>query len=192
MALRSTSVTEFSRIVLVDGLGTKGRRFAVAADAGERAALAKRLEVVEIARLDVAGESASVRGGTVVRLAAHLSADVTQSCVVTLAPIPRRIEADFVRLYAHDAGEEAEPGTEIYYDESDDDIDPLLGGRLDVGEAAAEQLALELDPYPRAPGAVLEGDELAGIDLQRIEGPANPFADLAKLSAAKDIGKKRK
>ncbi len=32
---------------------------------------------------------------------------------------------------------------------------PFVDGTLDLGEAAAEQLALALDPYPRAPDAVL-------------------------------------
>ena len=45
--------------------------------------------------------------------------------------------------------------------ESDDDDPEALDeityadGMLDLGEAAAEQLALTLDPYPRAPDAVL-------------------------------------
>jgi hypothetical protein len=29
----------------------------------------------------------------------------------------------------------------------------MVGGILDLGEAAAQQLALLLDPYPRAPNA---------------------------------------
>ena len=35
--------------------------------------------------------------------------------------------------------------------ESVDEI-PYAGGRLDLGEAAAEQLALALDPFPHKPG----------------------------------------
>ena len=44
---------------------------------------------------------------------------------------------------------------------------------LDLGEAAAEQLALSLDPYPRAPGAELP--EVA------TEAEANPFAALRRM-----------
>ena len=47
------------------------------------------------------------------------------------------------------------------------------GINIDLGEAAAEQLALSLDPYPRHPGAALEGVE---------EGEtAGPFGRLTGL-----------
>ena len=45
--------------------------------------------------------------------------------------------------------------------------------QLDLGEAAAEQLALALDPYPRAPDAVLP-------DIPD-EPEVLPFATLASL-----------
>ena len=35
----------------------------------------------------------------------------------------------------------------------DDDVEPLEGVELDVGEIFAQQLALALDPYPRAADA---------------------------------------
>jgi hypothetical protein len=47
------------------------------------------------------------------------------------------------------------------------------GGLLDLGEAASEQLALALDPFPRKPGAELSPDATA-------EG-SGAFAALAKL-----------
>ena len=50
----------------------------------------------------------------------------------------------------------------------------MRAGTIDLGEAAAEQLALALDPYPRAPGAVLEMEE---------EPEAAPFAALAAFPA---------
>jgi hypothetical protein len=33
----------------------------------------------------------------------------------------------------------------------------LGSGGLDLGEAVAQQLAVALDPYPRAPGATISG-----------------------------------
>jgi hypothetical protein len=64
--------------------------------------------------------------------------------------------------------------------EETDDTDPetldeigYQDGMLDLGEAAAEQLALALDPYPRAPDAVLpEIDDT---------GDARPFSALSDL-----------
>ena len=52
---------------------------------------------------------------------------------------------------------------------------PYAGNALDLGEAAAEQLALALDPYPHKPGvAPVEADPEA--DMQ-----PNPFAALTRL-----------
>ena len=36
-------------------------------------------------------------------------------------------------------------------------VEPFDGSAIDIGEAAAQQLALALDPYPRAAGASLAG-----------------------------------
>lgn len=190
MPTEPTPPAEFSRHVLVDGLTAKGRRFAASADARERGLLARRFGLLDLARLDITGDVTSIRGGTVVRMAAHLSAEATQACVVTLAPVPQRIEVDFVRLYADEPPDEARPGVEIHLDESDDDIDPLHNGRLDVGEAAAEQLALELDPYPRAADAALDAP-LADGSAHREIASARPFADLGKLSSLASAQKKR-
>lgn len=179
--MRLVSPPEFSRTVRVDDLPPLGRAIAAAASPGERAALAHRFGLADLARLEVAGEVTAIRGGTVIRLAALLSADVTQTCVVTLVPLERRIEADFVRLYAAEASGEGARGEEIFFDEEAEDIEPIIGNRIDAGEAAAEQLALELDPYPRAPGASLQSaSEPFPSGRERCdEEERRPFARLA-------------
>lgn len=181
MSARPTASAEFARYLLVDGLTTRPRAFAVAADAAERTALARRLGLQAVARLEVAGEARSVRGDTLVRLSAHLLADVVQTCVVSLTPVPQRIETDFERLYAVGGLGETAVGVEVFFDEADDDIDPVEDGRIDVGEAAAEQLALELDPYPRAPAAELESAASPHDDRQTDAAGDGAFAGLAKL-----------
>jgi uncharacterized metal-binding protein YceD (DUF177 family) len=55
--------------------------------------------------------------------------------------------------------------------DSDDEI-AYTGATIDLGEAAAEQLALALDPYPRKPDAVLPDAASEPLDL--------PFAALAR------------
>jgi hypothetical protein len=191
--MRAVNPPEFFRPVRVDDLPPGGRSFESTASASERDALARRFSLAGRARLEVAGEVVAIRGGTVVRLVAKLCADVTQTCVVTLAPLERRIEAEFVRLYSAQAAAAAADGEEIFYDEEAEEIEPLTGNRIDAGEAAAEQLALELDPFPRAPGAAAEAGEgaafaagAAGAQGARgTEGegePAGPFAALSALA----------
>lgn len=184
---------EFSRAVRIDDLPLSGRKIAAEAAASEREALARRLGLAALSRLEVDGEVAPVRGGTVIRLSARLFADVTQTCVVTLVPLERRIDAEFVRLYAVHAQGDIKVDEEVFFDEEDEDIEPLVGNRIDIGEAAAEQLALELDPYPRAPDAVLPlASDLPTASGQDEEpGGRRPFAGLAGLTAGRQQ-KKRK
>ncbi len=212
---------EFSRLVRADDLGAAGRNFAEVADEGERAALATRFGLIELSHLRVSGTATLTRGGTVVLLSAHLRADAMQECVVTLAPVVSRIDVDFARLYAADApGEwdaadrngdgDGNGGGDIHPDGDYDDIDPIAGGYIDVGEAAAEQLALELDPYPRAPGTTFApafagdgrddeldddlgdgpGDDLG--DRRNPSKPASPFAALNAFRASRQPTKRRK
>ena len=47
--------------------------------------------------------------------------------------------------------------------ESDDEI-PFEGNQIDLGEAAAEQLGLALDPYPRMPG----------VEMPQVEDESEP------------------
>jgi hypothetical protein len=91
--------------------------------------------------------------------------------VVTLVEVPARIEEHFGRSYAPNSNVD-ELEVTIDFD-GEDPPDPLVGGTIDIGEAAAEALALALDPYPRAPGAVF--DSTATGTTER----PNPFGVLA-------------
>jgi uncharacterized metal-binding protein YceD (DUF177 family) len=83
----------------------------------------------------------------------HLQAGVVQTCVVSLEDFAAAVEERFTVVFVP-AGEENEDDDP----EAPDEI-AYKDGVLDLGEAASEQLALALDPYPRAPGAVLPGIE---------------------------------
>jgi len=140
---------EFSRPVAVDELAPGGSDFAIEANEAERAALANRLGILAIDSL-----AADIRlvplGRGMARLEGHVVAELRQACVVTLAEVPAKIDETFERLYAPaDAGAPEE--VVVHLDEGEIP-DPLVGGAIDIGEAAAEQVALALDPYPRAPG----------------------------------------
>ena len=65
-------------------------------------------------------------------------------------------------------------GTESEDDDPDlpDEI-PYPAGAIDLGEAAIQQLALALDPYPRRPDLPEAGEELPDTP--------HPFAALAAL-----------
>jgi len=109
-------------------------------------------------------------------------AEVVQSCVVTLEPVPATVEDRFVRTYTS-SPVDAELETVVDLD-SDDPPDPILGGIVDVGEAIAEALGLALDPYPRAPGAELvlsAGEDEPNITKTAENAGESPFKVLKGL-----------
>lgn len=145
---------EFSRAVSVESLEDGETVIDIEADADERAALARRFGLLALDSLTAKVGLTPVDGG-LVRVHGALAAEVTQACVVTLEPVTTRIEASFERLYGAEPPEEA--GGLITDADTEEAPEPFTDGAVDVGEAVAEQLALELDPFPRAPGAAFDG-----------------------------------
>ena len=163
---------EFARPQPLDRIGAGDKTERVAADKSERAALAKRFELISIESLTAAYELR--REGEAVRASGHLSARVTQACVVTGDPVPARIEETFdLRFLA----EPAEGSDEMEIDAGECDTIFYTGGTVDLGEAAAETLALALDPFPRSASAA-EALKQAGVVGEDEVTPFNAFAAL--------------
>ncbi len=174
---------EFSRPIAVDQLKDRENPFAIEASAAERKALAERFGILGIDSLKAEIRLKPIAGDQV-RLTGHVRAEVHQACVVTLVDVPAAVEADFERVYSPHvetaADEDGDEDEEIELDFSaEEPPDPLVDGMIDIGEAAAEEVALALDPYPRAPGAVFDRPEEGEPER------ANPFAALAKLKKEK-------
>jgi uncharacterized metal-binding protein YceD (DUF177 family) len=129
-----------------------GEGFRIDASDEERRALARRFDLVDLPSFHAEGVVTVTGHGRKARLEGRLRAEVVQSCVVTLEPVPAMVEDTFELHYAVDPG--TPPGVLVDL-EADDPPEPIIGGAIDVGEAVAEALGLALDPYPRAPGAEL-------------------------------------
>jgi uncharacterized metal-binding protein YceD (DUF177 family) len=164
---------EFSRPVPLDTIGEAPRRIAIEADAAERAALAVRFGLVAIGWL--AAEAELVRNGADVTATGRIEASVTQACVVTGAPVDARLDEAFSILFQPLPA--SGPDEEIELGESELDVTFYEGGAIDLGEAAAETVALALDPYPRSPDAET-ALKVAGVQS---EEEAGPFGALAAL-----------
>lgn len=144
---------EFSRVVDLDRVGARETAIALVADAGERAALARRFGLASLDSLTAELRVRRLLSG-MFRLTGTLRGEVVQHCVVTLEPVPAHVEESFVEVYSLSM-----PGTvaELEIDPLDDEApEPLSEPRLDVGEVVAQYLSLGLPPYPRAPGAKLD------------------------------------
>jgi uncharacterized metal-binding protein YceD (DUF177 family) len=159
-------MVELSRPFPLGLVGTAGRHEVIAATPAECAALAARFGIPAIAALRADLDlSAEADGAVLAR--GRLRAEVAQLCVVTLEPVEQVVAEDFTLRFLP-ANREPEDGPEEI-----DEIPTGPGDVADLGEAVAEQLALALDPYPRAPGA----------SLPEVPGTAgsSPFAALAGL-----------
>lgn len=164
-------VPEWSRPLRLAAIPPAGRDERIAASPAECAALARRFGIPAITRIE-ARLHLNREPGEAIRARGVLTADVVQECVVTLEPVPQRVEAPIdLRFLPDDRPFSDDP-------EGPDEI-ALDGDGLDLGEAVAEQLALALDPYPRAPGAAAAAPQV----LPDTEGgePAGPFARLEAL-----------
>jgi uncharacterized metal-binding protein YceD (DUF177 family) len=173
------SLAEFSRPISVLRLGADALIYRIDATKDERAALARRFDLVSLDHL-AATVTLSRQGGDV-RLAAEIVADIVQLCCRTLEPFASKLVDRSTLLYRRKA-----PPADLAVD--DEDCEVLVGDAIDIGEAAAQQLSLALDPFPRAPGAIIDETTISGPDIAvagqlTMEGevPRRPFAELAKL-----------
>ncbi len=175
-----SDVAGFSRFVSFAGLQGAGIAIEFDADADQRGAIAQRLDIVS---LDEFKGQVSLKPATerdVYFCAGHIYASLAQTCVVTGDPAPERIDADFERFFT--------PGTEEDEDEIILDVDeelpePVAGGGIDLLEIALEELAVNLDPYPRGP----EADKvMAALEEQQKRDGGHAFDALSSLLAKKD------
>ena len=173
---------EFARPFETEGLaGTPAVR-RLEAKPDERAALARRLGLVDLRALTADLTLTRLAGGFV-RVEGALSATVVQTCVVTLDPFEATVAEDFAALFAPP---DRMPEGDGLVDPDADLPEPLDGTRIDLGELVAQQLSLALAPYPKAPGVTFEGasageEEDGTSDGGEAEAARNPFAALAKL-----------
>ena len=163
-------MTEFSRLVALDRIGPHHADIEVEANAAELGLLAARLLVPAINRLRCQFHLRRAEGA-VIQASGSLDAEVVQVCVVTLEPFEQEVRDEFAIQFIPGGTETDDPDPE-----SVDEV-PYAGNALDLGEAATEQLALAMDPYPRRPGAALPSDL-----LDNAEGPFVGLAALRKLS----------
>lgn len=117
-------------------------------DVAARGRIAKALDLASLDSFVAEMTLAPSPGGW--RLSGRVRASLAQTCGITLEPLPVEIDAPFSLTLAEAPDEEAD---EIVITLDDESPDPIEGGQVDLGQYAVEQLALQLDPFPRKPGA---------------------------------------
>ena len=162
---------EFSRRYALESIGNAGQYVVIAADDGERAALAARFDLIALEALTATATLVIVAGGAEARGA--VQSRVVQACVVTGDRVTSDVDEPFALRFidAPVAGED-----EVELTDAECDLLPLDGDHIDLGEAVAQTLGLALDPFPRSTAAGAEEDRVWSA------GPSGgAFAGLAAL-----------
>jgi uncharacterized metal-binding protein YceD (DUF177 family) len=166
-------VSDFEQRLPLDRI-RDGDRIDLSADAGECRAIAGRLDLLSLDRLEA--HAVLSRNGQEIRARGRLKASLEQACVATGEPVPEHVDEPFDLLFAPTPGS-GDPEEEIELDSGDLDTIFHDGAAIDLGREIADTLALSIDPYPRSAGADAALKE-AGV---MSEEEAGPFAVLAAL-----------
>jgi uncharacterized metal-binding protein YceD (DUF177 family) len=144
-----------SRVIRVDALPKGGETVTIEANPSEREALAAFLDLPSIEALSATlTMKRTANGGA--RVTGIVQGELTQTCVVTLESFPAAVEEEVdVRFAPREARRSHEEPETVSMTE-EDEPDPIVDGKIDLGALAAEFFALGLDPYPRKPGAEFE------------------------------------
>jgi uncharacterized metal-binding protein YceD (DUF177 family) len=166
-------VSDFEHRLPLDRI-RDGDRVDLSADESECAAIADRLGLLRLDRLDA--HAVLARDGDKVRATGRIKAALEQSCVATGEPVPAHVDEPFEILFLAEpkpghADDEIELGAE--------ELDTMFhdGSGIELGSAIVDSLALALDPYPRSTGADAALKEAGVLS----EEEAGPFAALAAL-----------
>lgn len=154
-----------------------GERIDLVADEQECAAIAGRLDLITIDRLEA--HAVLARDGKEVRASGRIKAALKQSCIATGEPVPARIDEPFDLIFLPEPRGRPDDEVELGADEMD--VVFHDGAAIELGPAIADTLALVLDPYPRGPNADA-ALKAAGVLSEEQSGP---FAALAKLKGQK-------
>ena len=164
--------------IRLDSIPAEGRELRVVVPEDEREAIAARLDVTSVDRLEVRLRVVKFRGG--VRVTGRLEADVVQPSVVSLEPVRQAVAEPIDRIFLPgDEKEFAGPAdAEVFVDLEGEDLpDRFDGSEADLSELIVETLALGIDPYPRAEGESIE----AAAPAVEADQDESPFAVLKAL-----------
>ena len=164
----------YSHVVRVEAIPEEGQTVLLAANAAERQALASFYRLPSIEALGASLELRhAAQGG--VRVTGAVHGVVTQICVISLEPFQAPVDEEIdVRFAPRDPVEQNARRNvlQTFTMSDEDEPDPIVEGKIDIGALTAEFFALGLDPYPRKPGATFK------FEPDRSE-TVSPFSALA-------------
>jgi uncharacterized metal-binding protein YceD (DUF177 family) len=164
-------------------LGQAGDEVRIESDEAQCAAIAQFSNIVAVARFvgTVALKKASPDRFV---LSYRVEADVTQSCVISLAPVTAHIDHTFTRELRltrtgrHGPLQDLTKTTDIDVSVQEEEPEDIESPHYDLAGPLLEEFFLALDPYPRCAGVEFESAKTA------LEAKENPFAILKSLKSS--------
>ncbi|WP_419757874.1 YceD family protein [Acidisoma sp.] len=144
---------EFSRLLPVAQIGMTEASRSIEATPEECALVAARLGLSGLTAFTATFRIARQAGGDEYLAQGRIHARALRTCVVSLEDFTERSDLSFtIRFVTEEASEDE--ALEAPYDYEDGPDEVLYDNdTLDLGEAAVQEYALSLNPYPRKPGA---------------------------------------
>lgn len=184
--------SEWTHYLDADEVTGEKMRLTITPDSEARKNLIRRLGVLGFDSIKADLELQREQGGLVVHVKGHIKANLQQSCVVTLEPIETKVDENFEAWFAdtqqavalakvkHDKQVKANGETPIL--EESEDPEPIVDGKIDLGELVTQHLSLAITPYPHKEGVHYEyGDDEPEKVPEAFK--SNPFAALKDWKA---------
>lgn len=154
--------SEWSHLVNIDDIDSEPKTHSFKATKEQCVDLARRFGLISIESAQ-ASVTLARAGGGVIHAMGTVRADVTQSCVVSLKPVAAHVEDEFEGWFgdktqavsfakAKNERDVKKTQAEVEILEESVDPEPIINGKVDIGELATQYLSLALPPYPRAEG----------------------------------------
>jgi len=154
-----------NKILFLGEIGPKGWQMDFVATPNQCAKIAERFQIPEVQCLS--GHLHVELEGDLVRVFGHIKAKLTRICVVTLDKCKEEVDTDFEALFSENV-------PLLKDGEMKDEVEPIDRGRLDIFEIVAEQVGLNMNPFPRKPG-------VSGDYIEKGQTVNRPFANLKNL-----------
>ncbi len=128
-------------------------------------------------------------GSQTVHVSGELKAQIRQNCVVSMEPVASEIHEKFEAWYADSEqvvslkkarrDKQVEKGrSELPILSEQEDPEPVVDGKIDIGELVTQYLSLGVNPYPHAEGVEHKEVVEAGGDEEAEKIRKSPFAAL--------------
>ncbi len=180
-APKTAELSPLSQAIPVIALPSHGRDVEFTATDKELEAIANMFGLISANSLS-ANFHITKGAGSLIAVQGSLTAEVVQTCGVTLEPVQERVATDIAMSFTLDP-DAASADVNVAIDE-EDPPEPVIDGHIDFGALALEHLALNLNPYPRSPDAHFENIASRSKEEQADSADSGLFSALAKLQKA--------